>query len=293
MPKRSSYLRQSKSPLIGGLDGLSTQSQITAVEIAKRVRATSDTTFTNRRRGGTLTMQSVGKVTATLGELASRADVVLFWCCDPATTHPRFFERFCQKADQTVLIDHSRTETAKFVSQFVQLDRTAVYGLLSELRLASNNSDRNNISEHGREILDVLQNAEYVASVYGGLNDDPNQNEQSAGVVSADAAAQSTNSGGCNRPAQRCQRSISRKCARLEFGLPLWRQLRTRSCRIQRARVFGAVRVGAGRVRRGADLLDDFAGGVERCSAGQFETDSDGGDRRFCGGIGIHTDDQV
>lgn len=168
-------LRQSKSPLVCGLDGLSTRSQIGAVEIAKQIRAAIDTTFTNRQRGGMLALQSVGKVTATLGEVASRADVVLFWFCDPTVTHPRFFERFCKKASQTVLIDDSKTETAKHVSQFIKMDHTTVDRLLSELLLSLHKSYRKTLSRSAQAIVDVLQTAYYAASIYGEMDDDPAQ----------------------------------------------------------------------------------------------------------------------
>jgi formylmethanofuran dehydrogenase subunit B len=168
-------LRESRSPLVCGLDGLSTQSQIVAVEMARQIRATIDTTFTNRHRSGTLTMQSVGKVTATLGEVASRADVVLFWFCDPATTHPRFFERFCKSAKQTVLIDNSTSETAELVSKFVQIERADVYGLLSELRMQLNDSYARPLSESAEAIVDVLSEADYAVSIYGALDDNSEQ----------------------------------------------------------------------------------------------------------------------
>ena len=169
------FIRQSRSPLVCGLDGLSTQAQIAAVELGKHVRATIDTTCTNRRRGGTLTMQSVGKVTATLGEVASRADVILFWFCDPVVTHPRFLERFCGDNGQIVVIDEAETETANRATQFISLPRDEIYQLISELRLA--HQSETVASGPARSINSILKNARYVASVYGSLDNDQNQHQ--------------------------------------------------------------------------------------------------------------------
>ncbi len=44
------------------------------------------------------TFARVGEVTAAFEELRDRADLIIFWNCDPAATHPRFIERFVQPA---------------------------------------------------------------------------------------------------------------------------------------------------------------------------------------------------
>ncbi len=41
-----------------------------------------------------MAIQEVGEVTCTLGEIRNRADLVIFWGCDPATSHPRHAERY-------------------------------------------------------------------------------------------------------------------------------------------------------------------------------------------------------
>lgn len=173
-------LRASKAPLICGLDGLSTNSQIEAVKLAKQFRAAIDTSWSNRHRGGILAMQSVGKVTATLGEISSRADVILFWFCDPATTHPRFFERFCKSAKHIVVIDEKKTETARLATNFIQLDRERVSELLSELRLANSGAFSTEPSQPATALTSMFQNSSYVASIYGALDGGPShQNLQS------------------------------------------------------------------------------------------------------------------
>ena len=78
----SKWLQESQSPLVCGLDGISTQSQKTAVSIAKQVKATIDVAFSNANHASLTAMQTVGKVTATIGEISRRTKVFLFIFCD-------------------------------------------------------------------------------------------------------------------------------------------------------------------------------------------------------------------
>ncbi len=44
--------------------------------------------------GRVAAFQRQGRVSATLGEVKNRADLVIFWGADPATSHPRHLERY-------------------------------------------------------------------------------------------------------------------------------------------------------------------------------------------------------
>ncbi len=69
-----------------------------AVRLADRIGATIDTSLADGNRGSMFALQRVGKVTATLGEISSRSDLVVFWFSDPVSTHPRFLERYARPA---------------------------------------------------------------------------------------------------------------------------------------------------------------------------------------------------
>ncbi|MBA4032303.1 MAG: hypothetical protein C0478_15645 [Planctomyces sp.] len=51
-------------------------------------------------RGAARAFAQVGQVTCSLGDVRSRADVVAFWGCDVARSHPRLIERMTPRADQ-------------------------------------------------------------------------------------------------------------------------------------------------------------------------------------------------
>ncbi len=72
----------------------------------------------------TVALQQVGMVTATLGEIRQRADLVLFWGSDPTTTHPRHLERYSLpngKPRKSLVIDSRQTETTGAVDRYVRI----------------------------------------------------------------------------------------------------------------------------------------------------------------------------
>lgn len=88
-------LVQARSPLVYGLRDASTEAQELAVSIADHLGATVDTVAaTASRRAWISALQRRGLVTATLGEVKNRADLILLWHVTPETSHPRFLERF-------------------------------------------------------------------------------------------------------------------------------------------------------------------------------------------------------
>lgn len=87
-------LRASRYPLIYGLSRSSTGGQQAAVKLADRIGATIDTTASLCHGPSIMAMQTVGESTCTLGEIRTRSDLVIFWGCHPAATHPRHAERY-------------------------------------------------------------------------------------------------------------------------------------------------------------------------------------------------------
>lgn len=96
-------LTSAKAPLVAGIEHLGTRAQQQAVNIGRLVGASIDTTLSNTGRSSLFSLQREGAVTATLGELANRAELVVFWYCDPSDSHPRFVERFCSRENQKTI----------------------------------------------------------------------------------------------------------------------------------------------------------------------------------------------
>jgi len=181
--RAAEVLRGKESLLVFGLAGATSEVQRLAVALADRLGATID--------GGSPTtaalnaaIQSVGMVTASLGEVRHRADLVIFWGVDPETTHPRHFERYsltCTgefiplgRADRTcVVIDDLRTATAALADVFLQIKSGSDAAALAALRsLAADDVaiDASHVAEktgveftQWRELMDRMKRARYGA----------------------------------------------------------------------------------------------------------------------------------
>lgn len=129
-------LKSARSPIVIGLNCCPTESVAAALALADRIRAVVDTDVGGAATARLQAFQRVGRVSATLGEVKNRADVVVFWAADPVRTHPRHFERYSVeprgrfvpegRRDRTVIVmDSERTATAERADLFlpVRADR--------------------------------------------------------------------------------------------------------------------------------------------------------------------------
>ena len=73
---------------------VTSQAQRAAVTLADLLRAMVDSATSDAAAGGLLAAQRRGRVTATLGEIRNRGDVLLFWGVDPGERYPRFLSRY-------------------------------------------------------------------------------------------------------------------------------------------------------------------------------------------------------
>ena len=80
--------------LVTGLADATLESVALACDLAEVVGAAVDAGDAETAQAAGPTVARVGGVTADWEELRDRADLVVFWFCDPRDTHPRFVERF-------------------------------------------------------------------------------------------------------------------------------------------------------------------------------------------------------
>ena len=144
--RAAELLAAAKYPLIYGLSRSTTEGQRAATALADRLRATIDTTASTGHAPSIIALQQVGESTCTLGEVKNRADLVIFWGSDPATTHPRHLERYSLephgrwipngRADRfLVVVDEVDTETAKQANQFIPVQSGQHWETLWSLRM--------------------------------------------------------------------------------------------------------------------------------------------------------------
>ena len=86
-----------------------------------------------------------GKVTCTLGEVANRGDLIIFWGGNPAESHPRHFSKYSLmpkgmfvpngRKDRTAVgVDVRKTKTAKAMDLFFQIKPRSDFEALWTLR---------------------------------------------------------------------------------------------------------------------------------------------------------------
>lgn len=145
-------LSSARYPLIYGLSSTTAEAQAAAVRLAETLGATIDSTSSVCHGPGTIARQMLGIPTCTLGEVRNRADVVLFWGCNPVEAHPRHFGRYSVQArgwktpegrqNRTLIaVDVRKTLTAKMADIFLQVEPNSDFEVLTALRALINGAD--------------------------------------------------------------------------------------------------------------------------------------------------------
>ena len=94
LDRAAEILAGAKSPVVWGLSGSTIESARLAVALADRLGAVVDVAGDPVATASLAAFRRVGRVSASLGEVKDRANVVVFWGGDPAATHPRHRERY-------------------------------------------------------------------------------------------------------------------------------------------------------------------------------------------------------
>ena len=141
----SQILARAKYPLVYGLSDTTAESQRVAVGIADWIGGIVDTTTSVCHGPSGMAFQGVGEVTASLGEVKNRGDLIIFWGSNPAESHPRHFTKYSLmprgqfvpggRKDRTcVVVDVRRTKSAKAADLFIQIKPRADFEGLWTLR---------------------------------------------------------------------------------------------------------------------------------------------------------------
>jgi formylmethanofuran dehydrogenase subunit B len=125
-------LSEAKYPAIYGLSDTTCEAQRIAVGIGDWIGGNVDTTTSVCHGPSGMAFQGVGEVTCSLGEVANRGDLIIFWGSNPAESHPRHFTKYSLmpkgmfvprgRKDRTcVLVDVRKTKSAKAADIFLQI----------------------------------------------------------------------------------------------------------------------------------------------------------------------------
>ncbi len=130
--RATDLLKTSRSPVLVGLNGATLEDQGMAVALADRLGAAVILGHETLAMPRVRAFQRVGLVTATLGEVRERADLVIYWGVDPVRTHPRHWERFVEppgrfrprgRRDRFVIaVGAEPTATSRLADAFIPLN---------------------------------------------------------------------------------------------------------------------------------------------------------------------------
>lgn len=143
--RAAELLTRARYPLVYGLTETTSEAQRVAAAIADWLGGTLDTGTSVGHAPSVLAIQSIGKVTCTLGEIRNRSDLIVFWGSNCVETNPRVFTKYTAmpegmfvprgRADRTcVAIDVRRTKTTDAMDSFLQIKPNADYEAIWILR---------------------------------------------------------------------------------------------------------------------------------------------------------------
>ncbi len=135
-----------KHPLLYGWASTVCEAQKKGVLLAEEVGGVLDSTATVCHGPSVIGIEEKGMAGATLGQVKNRADMIVFWGCNPAEAHPRHSLRYSsnvpgkftpegRKSRKVVVVDVRETRTAKNADKFVLIKPGSDYEVVSALRM--------------------------------------------------------------------------------------------------------------------------------------------------------------
>jgi formylmethanofuran dehydrogenase subunit B len=97
--KAAEILATAKYPILYGWSSTSCEATRVGIELAEQVGGTIDNTSVVCHGPSILSIQEVGIPSCTLGQIRHRADLIIYWGCDPWSAHPRHIERYTAFSD--------------------------------------------------------------------------------------------------------------------------------------------------------------------------------------------------
>ena len=182
--KAAEILVKAQRALLYGFSSTECEAQSVGVELAEILRSILDNTASVCHGPTLLAKQDVGQPTSTLGEYKNRADLVIFWGCNPVHAHPRHLGRYSEfvrgyfrkdgRNDRYIIVvDPRNTHTAQIADLYVQVNPNEDYELLNALRalLRGVELDGEEVSgipmEKIKEMVTILKSCNFGVIFFG------------------------------------------------------------------------------------------------------------------------------
>jgi formylmethanofuran dehydrogenase subunit B len=92
--KAAQILADAKYPLLFGWSSSTSEAQRVGVELAEELGSALDNCCSVCHGPSVMATQEIGIPTCTLGQIRHRADLIIYWACNPWASHPRHVERY-------------------------------------------------------------------------------------------------------------------------------------------------------------------------------------------------------
>ncbi len=181
--KTASILSNAKYPILYGWSLTSCEAIELGVELADYIGGVIDNTSGTCHGPAILGIQDVGESTCTLGQIRNRADLMIYWGCNPVHAHPLHMLRYSafskgrfrngRNERKVVVVDVRKTDTAKIADHFLMVKPNKDYDLLSALT----NTIKDNEVEHEEvagisldkieELAELMINCEFGILFFG------------------------------------------------------------------------------------------------------------------------------
>jgi len=183
LDRAAEILASSRYPLMYGWSSTCNEAQRVGIELAELLGGAIDNTTTVCHGPSLLAVQGLGSPQATLGDISTKADLVIYWGCNPMHSHPRHLSRYTvfskgyfskrREDRKMVVIDVRETPTARAADLFIKIQPNRDFELLSALRMAVRDEEMDVDSVAGvpielvEELADIMVNASYGVLFYG------------------------------------------------------------------------------------------------------------------------------
>ncbi|MHC1586116.1 MAG: formylmethanofuran dehydrogenase subunit B, partial [Candidatus Hecatellaceae archaeon] len=198
--RAAEILANAKYPLLYGWSNTGCEAVKLGVELAEELGGVIDNTACVCHGPGLEAVHEVGVVEGTLGQARHRADLIVYWGCNPSQAHMRHMARYTvmskglfrdgRKDRKLVVVDVRKTMTARLADIFIQVEPGGDYELLQALRMAIRDEEIEAEKVAGvpveqiEELADLMVGCQFGFLFFGlGLTQSSAKNENVAAAI--------------------------------------------------------------------------------------------------------------
>ncbi len=184
LEKAATILVNAKRPLYYGWASTAADAISRGVELTEITGGIMDNCCSICHGPSIMATQDVGIPASTLGEFKNRADLIIFWGCNPVHAHPRHLGRYSgfirgafrqdgRNERYIVAVDPRKTHTAQLADLYIQVNPTEDYELFNALRaiLRGVELDEEEISgvpmKQIKQLVDLMKNCKFGVIFFG------------------------------------------------------------------------------------------------------------------------------